>query len=440
MPWTTTSHQAGDSTHALFPKPRSTSVPSVAEAQLQGLQHFSYDRPRSFSTSQTPQEFRAQRWPQASSRDGLASTLVNRRLGASLAVNASGGSFSHSPSPLQVIPEDILSLFPSEHQSQGRSPRSPLNSSIQDDQTTRASSRRSSAPQPTTNQESMSTFGYAYAPAMEHFPEAPKFHSVLPSSFPEYNTIQVPHVQVDGSHSHLDHQSMLFPSGEFVTSPSLAFPKTPDPEMIRQRRQSYNERRASKGRMRTQRSQSSAFLPSQTSMGDDGTGMTTPTTPVGIGHRHSVYAGNYTNPRAAGNQYAEHHQVPQYHVSGLEIPLSVDTSHAIYQPSPIPSSADSMDAGRQMDRYTNNHLHRSPSNAGPEEHVRVVASRPKPQCWDHGCNGRQFSTFSNLLRHQRERAGTATKSYCPNCGAEFTRTTARNGHMAHEKCKPRRNS
>lgn len=74
------------------------------------------------------------------------------------------------------------------------------------------------------------------------------------------------------------------------------------------------------------------------------------------------------------------------------------------------------------------------------DHVRVVHSRPKPQCWEHGCNGRQFSTFSNLLRHQREKSGAAHKSSCPNCGAEFTRTTARNGHMAHDKCKARRNS
>ncbi|KAK4206253.1 hypothetical protein QBC37DRAFT_264498, partial [Rhypophila decipiens] len=67
--------------------------------------------------------------------------------------------------------------------------------------------------------------------------------------------------------------------------------------------------------------------------------------------------------------------------------------------------------------------------------VRVVHSRPKPQCWEHGCNGRQFSTFSNLLRHQREKSGQATKAKCPECGAEFTRTTARNGHQLHGKCK-----
>ncbi|PSR88936.1 hypothetical protein BD289DRAFT_460289 [Coniella lustricola] len=70
--------------------------------------------------------------------------------------------------------------------------------------------------------------------------------------------------------------------------------------------------------------------------------------------------------------------------------------------------------------------------------VRVVQSRPKPQCWEHGCNGRQFSTFSNLLRHQREKSGQASKASCPDCGAEFTRTTARNGHLLHQKCKTKR--
>jgi hypothetical protein len=71
------------------------------------------------------------------------------------------------------------------------------------------------------------------------------------------------------------------------------------------------------------------------------------------------------------------------------------------------------------------------------EGIRVLASRPKPQCFDHGCNGRQFSTFSNLLRHQREKSGSASKAVCPHCGTEFTRTTARNGHLYGGKCKGR---
>ncbi|KAL7935250.1 hypothetical protein V8C35DRAFT_298938 [Trichoderma chlorosporum] len=82
----------------------------------------------------------------------------------------------------------------------------------------------------------------------------------------------------------------------------------------------------------------------------------------------------------------------------------------------------------------------SSSSQDSSSHVRVVQNRPKPRCWEHGCNGRQFSTFSNLLRHQREKSGQAAKATCPNCGAEFTRTTARNGHLLHDKCKQRRST
>lgn len=68
----------------------------------------------------------------------------------------------------------------------------------------------------------------------------------------------------------------------------------------------------------------------------------------------------------------------------------------------------------------------------------VIESPKKPTCWDHGCNGRQFSTFSNLLRHQREHAGIPLRSVCPGCGAEFTRETARDRHLQHDMCKAKR--
>ncbi|KAE8153428.1 hypothetical protein BDV25DRAFT_27869 [Aspergillus avenaceus] len=77
----------------------------------------------------------------------------------------------------------------------------------------------------------------------------------------------------------------------------------------------------------------------------------------------------------------------------------------------------------------------APTSSDPEQQVRVISFRPKPQCWDHGCNGREFSTFSNLLRHQREKSGVVAKAECPSCGAVFTRTTARNIHVSQGKCK-----
>ncbi|KAL4895125.1 hypothetical protein BDV59DRAFT_174486 [Aspergillus ambiguus] len=77
----------------------------------------------------------------------------------------------------------------------------------------------------------------------------------------------------------------------------------------------------------------------------------------------------------------------------------------------------------------------APASSDADQQVRVISFRPKPQCWDHGCNGREFSTFSNLLRHQREKSGVVAKAECPSCGAVFTRTTARNIHVAQGKCK-----
>ena len=106
--------------------------------------------------------------------------------------------------------------------------------------------------------------------------------------------------------------------------------------------------------------------------------------------------------------------------------------------SSLGPSADS----HPMYHMSSSHHHITSHSSSPPEggHVRVVQSRPKPRCWEHGCNGRQFSTFSNLLRHQREKSGQSAKASCPNCGAEFTRTTARNGHLLHDKCKQRRNT
>lgn len=118
------------------------------------------------------------------------------------------------------------------------------------------------------------------------------------------------------------------------------------------------------------------------------------------GMYESTYYGQpqpYSQGQAHGSMYASH-QIPAY--------------------APAPYTASD-----QVSRASSSDLS-----------ARSQNQRSKAQCWEHGCNGRQFSTFSNLLRHQREKSGTAAKSYCPKCGAEFTRTTARNGHLMHDKC------
>ncbi|KAL3426497.1 hypothetical protein PVAG01_00006 [Phlyctema vagabunda] len=55
-------------------------------------------------------------------------------------------------------------------------------------------------------------------------------------------------------------------------------------------------------------------------------------------------------------------------------------------------------------------------------------------CREHGCNGRIFTTSSNLARHKREHSANRPTYYCPKCGAFFSRKTARNTHLENGSC------
>ena len=61
--------------------------------------------------------------------------------------------------------------------------------------------------------------------------------------------------------------------------------------------------------------------------------------------------------------------------------------------------------------------------------VEIIA-----RCRQGTCKGKIFSTFSNLLRHEREIHGKSAKVPCTLCGAKFTRTTARNTHQRKGVC------
>ncbi|KAL2179003.1 uncharacterized protein P884DRAFT_257121 [Thermothelomyces heterothallicus CBS 202.75] len=66
----------------------------------------------------------------------------------------------------------------------------------------------------------------------------------------------------------------------------------------------------------------------------------------------------------------------------------------------------------------------SPSNL--RRHHREYTQKPPgslanlagPRCWDHGCNGRLFSSTSNLYRHYRERIWNKGTT-CPKCHTTF---------------------
>lgn len=76
-----------------------------------------------------------------------------------------------------------------------------------------------------------------------------------------------------------------------------------------------------------------------------------------------------------------------------------------------------------------------------QQSLRNLSRSPSPhRCFDHGCNGRSFSSRSNLRRHQRERARLTRILPCPLCGAKFYRRWTRNQHVLRASCLQRMSS
>jgi hypothetical protein len=72
------------------------------------------------------------------------------------------------------------------------------------------------------------------------------------------------------------------------------------------------------------------------------------------------------------------------------------------------------------------------ASSEPITHTR---STPRLQCWQHGCRGRTFTSFSNYRRHVKEKEGKKKKAVCSRCGQQFARTSGRNIHYAQRRCK-----
>ena len=127
------------------------------------------------------------------------------------------------------------------------------------------------------------------------------------------------------------------------------------------------------------------------------------------------------------------------HVQRRELPGSAVTAlTTLMYPRVHPASYEKADAYWQYNTPVLPTVdeHTTPSSPRTGQKITHKRPRPKPQCWEHGCNGREFTTFSNLLRHQRERSGTAPPSYCPHCGEDLGGSTARTYHLLQSKCKP----
>ena len=57
------------------------------------------------------------------------------------------------------------------------------------------------------------------------------------------------------------------------------------------------------------------------------------------------------------------------------------------------------------------------------------------QCWQHGCRGRSFSSYSNYRRHVKEKEAIVEKAVCSRCGQQFVRKSVRNIHYTQRRCK-----
>ncbi|QDS71337.1 hypothetical protein FKW77_002180 [Venturia effusa] len=142
--------------------------------------------------------------------------------------------------------------------------------------------------------------------------------------------------------------------------------------------------------------------------------------------------GSYPYATAQGLHYVPAYSVPPHYTNTQYAPAYAGYSPSYQQPHTPGAMASQQHYGSAY--------HQSSPGYVDATGVRVVHEPPgKTECWDHGCQGRKFSTFSNFLRHQREKNGDLAKVRCERCGTEFTRTTAKKSHMRHNKCKKRPN-
>ena len=96
-------------------------------------------------------------------------------------------------------------------------------------------------------------------------------------------------------------------------------------------------------------------------------------------------------------------QPQSYHTAAYDghLPLVFTSDSPMFYPSSYTSSLEQRPLNPQDQSLSSM---RPMSNSGVPPPMGIVAAETpkKPQCWDHGCNGRQFSTFNDLYRHQQE--------------------------------------
>ena len=105
--------------------------------------------------------------------------------------------------------------------------------------------------------------------------------------------------------------------------------------------------------------------------------------------------------------------------------------------SQTPSPGSLLDPSNAVNN-PHTHLYPSTENIGQgccNGGAQRVPGTNRIRCFDHGCNGREFSSLGNYHRHLKERNAISKKFSCPRCGRSFSRLTARNLHYEKRRCK-----
>ncbi|KAL4928073.1 uncharacterized protein BDV17DRAFT_292092 [Aspergillus undulatus] len=163
------------------------------------------------------------------------------------------------------------------------------------------------------------------------------------------------------------------------------------------------------------------------------------------GDSPTTFPTSYTTPTSYPSAADDEHSQTQSHPLSSTTTPSPSTSTGFW-PLPGQEEARMNDPSPSAERATPP-IGPSPSDVGgrsarrvqrcgvgPSRHGPCKATLMEIRCWDHGCEGRKFSSLGNYRRHLREKNGQAKVHPCPDCGRVFTRSTARNFHRESGTC------
>ncbi|KAF2154420.1 hypothetical protein K461DRAFT_129174 [Myriangium duriaei CBS 260.36] len=119
---------------------------------------------------------------------------------------------------------------------------------------------------------------------------------------------------------------------------------------------------------------------------------------------NSSFTGTYPNSWPGDTQFQQHSPQPQY-------------IHHSPQPQYHHHSPQS-----QYDQHSPQPQRQSSHTPTPEAATRSY------RCYQHGCNGRQFSGKGNYMRHLREQ-DKSNHVQCSFCGTAFSRKSNRDNHI-----------